>query len=135
MVTAKVEETVAEVKETVNKATAKAKEASEEVKEAGNKAAAKVKETVEDAQKKLNEMVEDTAFDAFIEHQKNALQAAGKAFQALIPEGVKKHGETAVKESLEGYRQLFNSALDEVVTLVQKAKIEDGAPKKKTTKK
>lgn len=60
-----------------------------------------------------------TAFDHFIEHQRNAMTAAGKALESLIPQGVREHGRTAVRETLEGYRGLFNSAIDELIDTVK----------------
>jgi len=77
-------------------------------------------------------LTEPTPFDEFVEHEKKAAQEFGKAFAALLPEGLREHGETAVKEMVEGYRRLFNATLDDVVGLVEKAKLEDKESDKKT---
>lgn len=61
----------------------------------------------------------ETAFDAFVQHQRRAIQSTGKAFESLIPNGVREHGQKAVEEALEGYRVLFNSALDDVLKMVR----------------
>lgn len=76
--------------------------------------------------------VEPTPFDEFVEHEKKAAQEFGKAFAALLPEGLREHGESAVKEMVEGYRRLFNATLDDVVDLVEKVKLEDKPSDKKT---
>ena len=87
--------------------------------------------TVLDGQE--NEVVaEPTPFDEFVEHEKKAAQEFGKAFAALLPEGLREHGETAVKEMVEGYRRLFNATLDDVVELVEKVKLDDKQSDKKT---
>jgi hypothetical protein len=75
---------------------------------------------------------EATPFDEFVEHEKKAAQEFGKAFVAVLPQGLREHGETAVKEMVEGYRRLFNATLDDVVRLIEKAKIEERQPDKKT---
>jgi hypothetical protein len=66
---------------------------------------------------------EPTAFDDFVEHEKKALQEFGKAFASLLPEGLREHGDAAVKEMLEGYRRLFNATLDDIVKLVERLTI------------
>jgi hypothetical protein len=78
--------------------------------------------------------VEATPFDDFVEHEKKAVQEQefGKAFAALLPEGLREHGETAVKEMVEGYRGLFNATLDDVVKRIEGAKFEEKPPTKKT---
>jgi hypothetical protein len=75
---------------------------------------------------------EPTPFDEFVEHEKKAVQEFGKAFAALLPEGLREHGETAVKEMVEGYRRLFNATLDDVIERVEKAKLEDKEAEKKS---
>ena len=76
--------------------------------------------------------VTPTPFDEFVEHEKKAVQEFGKAFATLIPEGLREHGDSAVKEMLEGYRRLFNATLDDVVKMVEKARIVENNPEKKT---
>ncbi len=77
-------------------------------------------------------LTEPTPFDEFVEHEKKAVQEFGKAFAALLPEGLREHGETAVKEMVEGYRRLFNATLDDVVERVEKAKLEEKEAEKKS---
>lgn len=72
------------------------------------------------------------AFDDFVEHEKKALQEFGKAFAALLPEGLREHGDTAVKEMVEGYRGLFNATLDDIVKRIEKVRLEDKNPRKKS---
>lgn len=65
-----------------------------------------------------------TPFDKFLDHQKKAFVEAGKAFGTLLPEGLREHGEKALKEMVEGYRTLFNSTLDEVIKTIDRARME-----------
>lgn len=67
---------------------------------------------------------EETPISEFIEHQKKAVSEATKALSALIPNGVREHGDAAIKEMVEGYRKLINSALDQVISTVEKAKLD-----------
>lgn len=76
--------------------------------------------------------VTPTPFDEFVEHEKKAAQEFGKAFATLLPEGLREHGDTAVKEMVEGYRRLFNATLDDVVKMVEKARLTEENPDKKT---
>lgn len=69
--------------------------------------------------------VKPTPFDEFVEHEKKAVQEFRKAFAALLPEGLREHGDAAVKEMMEGYRRLFNSTLDDVIKTIEKAKLEE----------
>jgi hypothetical protein len=97
-----------------------------------------MKEASMEREKTLKEMpekevpAEPTPFDDFVDHEKKAMQEFGKAFAALLPEGLREHGDTAVKEMVEGYRRLFNATLDDLVKLIEKAKLEDKQPHKKT---
>lgn len=79
------------------------------------------KKTEETVQEVVEEIVEKdpTAFDQFLDHQKQAINSAGKALTSLIPTGVRDHGRKAVEEMLEGYRVLFNSALDDMLSTVR----------------
>ncbi len=65
----------------------------------------------------------ETPFEAFVEHQRKAIMEAFKAFESLLPVAVREHGEAALKEMFEGYRNLFNSAIDELVDTIEKAKM------------
>ena len=58
--------------------------------------------------------------DEFMEHQKRAIDEAGKALEALIPPEFREHGKAAVNESIEGFRVLLNSMLDDFKTEVNK---------------
>jgi hypothetical protein len=77
-------------------------------------------------------MVEPTPFDEFVEHEKKAVQEFGKAFMAVLPEGLREHGESAVSEMIEGYRLLFNATLDEVAKLIERGKFDEKLSDKKT---
>ncbi|MCC6616252.1 MAG: hypothetical protein IT320_22460 [Anaerolineae bacterium] len=88
-----------------------------------------VEESVE-AVKAVEEKV-DTAFDLFVDHQRKAFTEVSKAFNAMLPEGVKEHGEKAVEEVIEGYRNLFNSALDDLIETLEKARLEKKSGVKK----
>lgn len=105
--------------------TVKAAETSlrDKVKDVQEKARARAKEVAEDVQERL----EDTPFDEFIEHQRKAATEAGKALESLIPAGFREHGETAVKEAVEGYRRLFNNVIDQVIGTIEKVKVEEGS--------
>ncbi len=114
------QETVKAAEETVKAAEATLRE---KVKDVQEKARSKAKEVVEDVQEQL----EDTPFDEFIEHQRKAVTEAGKALESLIPKGFREHGEAAVKEAVEGYRRLFNNIIDQVVSTIEKVKVEETA--------
>jgi hypothetical protein len=63
-------------------------------------------------------MADNKPFDSFVEHQRKAFEEASKAIDALIPPDFKEHSRTAINESLEGFRVLVNSFVDEVKTQV-----------------
>lgn len=86
-----------------------------------NNAEKVVKDVVEDVEK----FVRETPFDEFVEHQKKAVKEFGKAFEAMLPDGLREHGEAAVRESVEGYRRLFNDTIDNMIKNLEKAKFED----------
>lgn len=58
-------------------------------------------------------------FDLFLDHQKQAFHSASKALRSLVPDDARQHGRKAVEEALEGYRTLFNSAIDEMISTVR----------------
>jgi hypothetical protein len=58
--------------------------------------------------------------DDFVEHQKRALDEAGKALESLLPPEFREHGKAAVNESIEGFRVLLNSMLDDFKSEVNK---------------
>ncbi len=81
------------------------------------------KKTVEEmVEEPIVEDKEQTTFDVFVEHQKHALESAGKALTSLIPDGVKEHGRKAVEEMIEGYRVVFNTVMDDVLDRVHTTK-------------
>ncbi|MCU0513243.1 MAG: hypothetical protein MUE40_11820 [Anaerolineae bacterium] len=90
----------------------------------------KVTPVVEEIVGKVEDTVEEVLdnvekpFDKFLDHQKKAFTEAGKAFSSLLPEGLREHGENALKEMVEGYRTLFNSTLDEVIKTIDRARVE-----------
>jgi hypothetical protein len=76
-------------------------------------------------------VADSTRFEEFVEHERKAVQEFGKAFMALLPEGVRTHGEAAIREMVEGYRHLFNATIDDVVKTIEKVKLEDRQPEVK----
>lgn len=86
---------------------------------------------VETVKTELETVETEKFFDEFVDHQKKAITEATKAVESLIPEGFKKHGEKALKEMVEGYRALFNSAIDEIVAAIERVKIEEKDGEKK----
>lgn len=114
------QDTVKAAEETVKAAEATLRD---KVKDVQDTTRTKVKELAEDVQERF----EDTPFDEFIDHQRKAAMEAGKALESLIPEGFRDHGEIAVKEAVEGYRRLFNSVIDQVVSAIEKVKLEEAA--------
>jgi hypothetical protein len=81
-------------------------------------------------------VVEESAenpFEAFIEHQRKAFVEAGRAIENLIPVASRKHGRSAFKEFIDGYRSLFNTALDEVVDAIEKVKFQTDEGVEKVT--
>lgn len=63
------------------------------------------------------------AFDTFIEHQRKAIRESGLALESLLPEAFKQHSKSAVKETVEAYRELVNSVIDSVVDSIEKMRI------------
>ena len=114
------QDTVKAAEETVKAAEATLRD---KVKDVQDTTRTKVKELTEDVQDRW----ENTPFDEFIDHQRKAATEAGRALESLIPEGFRDHGEAAVKEAVEGYRRLFNSVIDQVVSTIEKVKLEETA--------
>lgn len=77
------------------------------------------------ATEEMSEEEKETVFEVFMNHQRKAAEEAGKALEGLVPSAVRDHGSAAFKEMVEGYRQLFNSALDKVVDRIEKTKVEE----------
>lgn len=57
---------------------------------------------------------ERTPIDDFLYHQRRALEETGKALEALLPEGFRKHGTEASKEFTQGFRVLVDAAMKEL---------------------
>lgn len=95
----------------------------DKVKDVQDKTRTKAKEMAEEVQDRF----EDTPFDEFLDHQRKAATEVGMALESLIPEGFREHGEAAVKEAVEGYRRLFNTIIDEVVSSIEKVKLAETA--------
>lgn len=55
-----------------------------------------------------------TPFEEFLYHQRRALEETGKALEALIPEGFRKHGSNASKEFTKGFKVLVDAAMSEL---------------------
>ncbi len=88
------------------------------------------KATARKPEKKVEEVVEapngkhvETPFETFVDHQRKAITEAIKALESLLPTALREHGEAAIKEMMEGYRTLFNTAIDEIVDTIEKAKV------------
>lgn len=61
-----------------------------------------------------NEETPKTPFEEFLYHQRRALEETGRALEALLPEGFRKHGSNASKEFSKGFKVLLDAALDEL---------------------
>jgi hypothetical protein len=55
-----------------------------------------------------------TPLEAFIYHQRRALEETGKALEALLPEGFKEHGSTAGREFIKSFQVLVDAAINEI---------------------
>lgn len=64
-------------------------------------------------------------FETFIEHQRKAFDETGRAIESLLPVAFKEHSKSAVKETVEGYRELVNSVIDSVVDQIEKMRFEE----------
>jgi len=75
---------------------------------------------------------EASPFDEFVEHEKKAVNEFGKAFAAILPEGLREHGTAGVEEMVEGYRRLFNATLDDLIKRIEKTKLDKKQQRRKT---
>ncbi len=118
---------VEEIKDEAEKVEAEVKEAAGRVKKQASKAAERAKAELEEAGEEIERVSEkvENAFNLFVEHQRNAFTEVSRAFAALLPERTREHGEKAVREVIEGYRTLFNNALDDLIKTLEKARIEE----------
>ncbi len=73
---------------------------------------------------KEEEVVEENeamnALEAFMEHQRTALNETRKALESLVPVAFREHSTAAFNEAMEGYRSLFNTMIDEINDNVKK---------------
>ena len=53
----------------------------------------------------------------FLEHQRKALEEAGKAVDSLLRPGFKEHSTEARKEAAKGWKVLMDAVIDEVERL------------------
>jgi len=65
-----------------------------------------------------------TPFEAFLYHQRRALEEAGKALEALLPEGFKEHSSSAGREFVKGMQVLVDAAIAEIEKATSKAEEE-----------
>ncbi len=78
----------------------------------------KVEEAVQPVEEATS--AEPTVFDTFMDHQRKAVDETGRAIESLLPEAFKEHSKTAIKETVEGYRSLVNSVIDQVIDQIEK---------------
>ncbi|MBE2267219.1 MAG: hypothetical protein IAE80_03245 [Anaerolinea sp.] len=53
-------------------------------------------------------------FGAFVRHQRKALEASGKALDALVPPAFKEHSAEARREFVKGVKVLVDAAISEM---------------------
>jgi hypothetical protein len=56
--------------------------------------------------------MDQNPFDQFMEHQRKAIDEAGKAVDALLPPAFKEHSKAALDEAVKGFQALFEGTLD-----------------------
>ncbi|MBZ0279750.1 MAG: hypothetical protein K8L97_03350 [Anaerolineae bacterium] len=85
----------------------------------------------------VNESEEDKSpLETFIYHQRKALEEAGKALDALLPDGFKSHGSEAGKEFVKSFKVLVDAAITEIekaTTRVQTVEGEEGGDDRPAT--
>ncbi|GIK29899.1 MAG: hypothetical protein IT298_07685 [Chloroflexi bacterium] len=67
-------------------------------------------------------------FEAFLFHQRRALEETGKALEALLPEGFREHGAQATREFTKGLRVLMEAAVEEVKKAAEKRQQAEDEP-------
>jgi len=107
------EKVVSTAKKGATKATKSAEKGVSKTTATAKKAARKVEEAVDEATEGAVGRL-GKSFDEFMDHQRKAVEEAGKALESLIPEGVRTHGRSAIEEAIEGYRKLVNSVVDQL---------------------
>jgi hypothetical protein len=72
--------------------------------------------------------------EAFVYHQRRALEETGKALEALLPEGFRTHSGEAGKEFVKGFKALIDAAIDEIEKATSKEdQADDGDDRPSTT--
>ncbi len=66
------------------------------------------------------QMDEQSVFEIFMDHQRKAFNESGQAIESLLPVAFKEHSKTALKETVEGYRTLVNTVIDDVIERIEK---------------
>lgn len=69
---------------------------------------------------------EKSPLESFIFHQRRALEEAGKAIDALLPDRFKEHGSAASKEFVKGFQVLIDAAITEIEKATSKVEAEAG---------
>lgn len=52
--------------------------------------------------------------EAFVNHQRKAIEEGAKAIEALLPEGFRDHGKKAAEEFAAGFKVLVDAAITEM---------------------
>ena len=58
-----------------------------------------------------------------MDHQRKAFDETGRAIESLLPEAFKEHSKAALQETIEGYRRLVNTVIDELVDAIEKIRV------------
>lgn len=73
----------------------------------------------------VNESEEDKSpLETFIYHQRKALEEAGKALDALLPDGFKSHGSEAGREFVKSFKVLVDAAITEIEKATSRVTVE-----------
>lgn len=89
---------------------AAAQDAAGHFRAAGDEARAAAENVAEE----VRETISGNPFDAFLNHQKKAIEELGKALESFLPPGVKEHGDEARREFAKGVKVLVDAASTEV---------------------
>ncbi|MFZ4816159.1 MAG: hypothetical protein ACOYL5_16620 [Phototrophicaceae bacterium] len=68
----------------------------------------------------------EQALEGFLEHQRKAVEEAGKAMDALLPPGFKEHSAVSRDEFRKGIKVVVDYAIDELEKLTKSGESEDG---------
>jgi hypothetical protein len=69
-------------------------------------------EAPQDHQDQAEDVKRNPLLDEFIAHQRKAIDEAGKALDALIPEGFREHGKVARDEFVAGWKVVIDAAIE-----------------------